>query len=493
MKKHKLFFRADGSSTTGYGHVMRLLSVASMLNEKYDCIFLTQCPDTFLKTQIKLVCTKLIELPAHKNILQEAKYIADTILTSQDVIMLDGYNFDTNYQRTIKKKCFKLVCIDDLFDKHFVADAIINHSEGINTKKYSIEHYTKLYLGTKYSILRKSFLGITPVFNYKNKAHRVFINMGGSDEFNYSLKALKLALSNSSVKHIDIVVGSFYKFKTELNNIINKNTHLPIVIHTNVSEADMCNLMQLSTIAICSASTVAYEYASVGGILFLYKTVSNQKNIYSFLLKSNIGYKATNFNTKLIDFENKENTKLYFKNKVSFFTGKSNINISAIFEQFDKERSIIMRLAIASDSIIYYQWANEPAVRLNSINQAKIPIEAHESWFSARIKSKNTFLYYFESNKIALGQVRLDIQNNIAEIDYSIDALFRKQGYGELILQMAINHFLTLHPTIKITATVKESNIGSNKIFEKMKFTKTKNKVVNDSVYANYNLKIAKQ
>ncbi|MEQ1732919.1 MAG: UDP-2,4-diacetamido-2,4,6-trideoxy-beta-L-altropyranose hydrolase, partial [Bacteroidia bacterium] len=92
MKKHKLFFRADGSSTTGYGHVMRLLSVASMLNEKYECVFLTQSPDAFLKAQIKLVCNKLIELPTQKNILQEANYIADAILTNQDVIVLDGYN-----------------------------------------------------------------------------------------------------------------------------------------------------------------------------------------------------------------------------------------------------------------------------------------------------------------------------------------------------------------------------------------------------------------
>ena len=42
------------------------------------------------------------------------------------IVVLDGYHFDTNYQTKIKQKGCKLVCIDDLHDKHFVADIIIH-------------------------------------------------------------------------------------------------------------------------------------------------------------------------------------------------------------------------------------------------------------------------------------------------------------------------------------------------------------------------------
>ncbi len=52
LKNNKVFFRADGNSSTGYGHdVMRLLSLASMINNKFDCIFLTRHTDEFLLKQ----------------------------------------------------------------------------------------------------------------------------------------------------------------------------------------------------------------------------------------------------------------------------------------------------------------------------------------------------------------------------------------------------------------------------------------------------------
>ena len=78
-------------------------------------------------------------------------------LQGNEIVVLDGYNFDTVYQTEIKSKGCKLVCIDDIHAYHFVADVVINHAPDISREQYSCESYTKLYLGTEYLLLKKLF------------------------------------------------------------------------------------------------------------------------------------------------------------------------------------------------------------------------------------------------------------------------------------------------------------------------------------------------
>ncbi|MCB0410786.1 MAG: hypothetical protein KDD29_11245, partial [Flavobacteriales bacterium] len=145
--KKRILFRADGSVSIGYGHIIRLLSLCSILRKEYRCVFTTQNPDKYLIDQIKENCDELIVLPKTKNLTKEALYISNNISNPNDIIILDGYNFDTNYQRQIKTNVFKLVCIDDNHEIDFVADAIINHGEGIRQKDYVTKNYTRIYLG----------------------------------------------------------------------------------------------------------------------------------------------------------------------------------------------------------------------------------------------------------------------------------------------------------------------------------------------------------
>ena len=72
-------------------------------------------------------------------------------------------NYKTNISTTvmtnrIKDNGYKIVYIDDLVNGYYIADVIINHSGGITPNKYSVEKYTKLYLGPKYSLINNNIL-----------------------------------------------------------------------------------------------------------------------------------------------------------------------------------------------------------------------------------------------------------------------------------------------------------------------------------------------
>ena len=72
-------------------------------------------------------------------------------------MVLDNYFFTTDYQRTIKEKGCCLVCVDDMHDKHYVADVVINH--GLTDESlFDVEPYTKLCLGGDWALLRHPFI-----------------------------------------------------------------------------------------------------------------------------------------------------------------------------------------------------------------------------------------------------------------------------------------------------------------------------------------------
>src|SRR5205823_4199042 len=102
-------------------------------------------------------------------------------LNPTDIVVLDGYNFNTEYQQAIKNKGCKLVVIDDLHAWHQVADVVINHAEGITSPDYSAESYTQFCLGLDYVLLRKPFLQPKTSIRKITSVKKVFISMGAAD------------------------------------------------------------------------------------------------------------------------------------------------------------------------------------------------------------------------------------------------------------------------------------------------------------------------
>jgi UDP-2,4-diacetamido-2,4,6-trideoxy-beta-L-altropyranose hydrolase len=442
MDKSKtiLYFRANGNLFTGYGHVIRSLALADMLRTKFECRFIIHNPDDFLKKEILKICREIIEIPFFEEVTKEAFYLIQNICKQDDFIVVDGYNFSGEYQRIIKTGCNKLICIDDTYLDHFYGDVVINHAEGVSLGKYKREWYTRVYLGSKYAFLRKPFYKAGNGWTETNvKLHKVFINLGGTDPKNYTLKALRKVLKIKNIHHIDLVIGALYPYKEKLLEIINSQQTIKINLHVNADASKMAHLMRNSSIGICSSSSVAYEYATVGGILFLYQTVLNQKNIFKFFIKEEIAFPVNSLLVKLKQLNSVSVRKEYFRKRKVFFSGNTKDNLKSIFDKLILDTQVDIRKATIQDMMTYFLWANDKEVRKNSINQEPISLETHKKWFQAKLNDKKTFLYFFYSGKIAIGQVRIDIvTEGKAEIGFSIDKRHRGMGYSEIILRKAI-------------------------------------------------------
>lgn len=139
---------------------------------------------------------------------------------------------------------------------------------------------------------------------------------------------------------------------------------------------------------------------------------------------------------------------------------------------------ITIRLAQLEDLSLYLRWVNEPAVRENSIDSDQVNLEGHKVWFSNKLNSENSILLVMELNKSPIGQIRFDVVNKIALIDYSVDRGFREKGFGNILIKKGIKWFLKtskVDETDVFRGVVKTFNTPSVKVFIKNGFKEVEN------------------
>lgn len=468
----KFLIRADASPQIGMGHVMRCIALGQILKEaKNEVIFLTQTKNDSIIKRIRYEKFKVITMNKKKNILTDAK---ETIKQGKkynvEWIITDGYKFTTAYQKEIKKNGFKLMCIDDTAQCHYVSDIVLN--QNLNAEKifkYSCEPYTKLLLGIKYVLLRKdikSFLDLERKVNEQCK--NILVTMGGSDKKNLTPKILKILNKISNKLNIRVILGAESGIRIEKVHIINENQN-------NISffrnEANMGKHINWCDIAISTAGSSVWEFIALKSPLIITAISENQKTILKEV-KSKFGIKSFN-NIKelkgiLFSCFNLNYRINIYKNIVefnqSFDIGRN--NIVPYFYKF------LIRKANLNDIKLIYKLSNDNEVRKVSVSKDKINWSNHKEWFLEKINNLNYFFYViFEENKNFVGQIRYEIKKDYSVISISLDKNYRGKKISSYLIEKTTLRFLNEAPYIKkVYAFIKSDNSSSLSSFKNAGF-----------------------
>lgn len=127
-----------------------------------------------------------------------------------------------------------------------------------------------------------------------------------------------------------------------------------------------------------------------------------------------------------------------------------------------------LRKAEYSDMDLLYEWANDPIVRSNSFISDSIPYDVHKDWFNRMMADSTVIQFILVDNNVPVGQIRLNLTDDEAEIGYSIASEYRGKGYGHKILRLLEDTVKQDYPDIhKLIAKVKPDNEASKQLFEK--------------------------
>lgn len=275
MSRSKIYFRADAGGTIGYGHFIRSLAVADMLKDDFDVTFFTAKPTDYQKTEVAKVCN-LVELPADDS--RFSHFLE--CLKGDEIVVLDNYFYTTDYQREIKDKGCKLVCIDDPHDIHYVCDVLMSHGNGIPSD-FDVEPYTRLCLGTDWAMLRKPFR--RPVDWNHQRNNDIVVNFGGADPYHITELIVRLLLLLKLSYNIKVILGD--------KVFLSDECRAKVDILKNLSAEQMAQLFDESAFGIFAASTVCLEGQSRGLPMIVGYYVDNQEKYYNRIKES--GHYAT--------------------------------------------------------------------------------------------------------------------------------------------------------------------------------------------------------
>lgn len=272
MKK-RIFFRADASFEIGYGHFIRSLALADMLKDTFDCVFFTCHPTSYQKQEMDKVCN-FVELDESTHYEVFLSY-----LHGDETVVLDNYFFTTDYQRQIKAKGCRLVCIDDMHDKHYVADLVINHALH-DASLFDVENYTKLALGYQWALLRKPFFA--GALKEKPLAiKKISICFGGSDDLNLTTSVIEKILGQRPNVSITAIIG-------DANDNRARITSSKVNYLCNLSAKEIASVFASADLSVVPTSSVCLESLACGTFVAAGTYCDNQKLVYLEYLKNNL-------------------------------------------------------------------------------------------------------------------------------------------------------------------------------------------------------------
>lgn len=282
--------RADAGGVHGIGHVMRMIALAQAWQDSSGRVKMVcaSCPSG-AEQQIKsenIDYTRIhTKTPGSKKDIDATLEIAREHKSSW--IILDGYHFDTPYQKAIKRAGFRLLCVDDYGHcDHWLADIVLNQ----NLHALEIRHLYKLsspnctfLLGSKYVLLRREFRQDRKVLQTTqtySRPIRLLVTFGGVDANNWTWKIIE-SLSRSKYKiEVTAVIGAG---NIHINQLIELSNALPNLFKILYNVKNMASIYMDCDCVVSAAGSSTYEWLKYRLPALVFITAENQKPLAPFL------------------------------------------------------------------------------------------------------------------------------------------------------------------------------------------------------------------
>lgn len=490
----KIAFRVDASETVGFGHLSRCINLAEELrNRGCEILFVTR--EDALKSY-KVLENRLFEtvlLPApeipgtpHENSssLSLRSEIDDADETIQALdgfkpswLVVDSYDLGKNFEAKLRPHTEKIAVIDDLPDREHDCDLFIDQNytdrtvESISPRLHRCD---QVLIGPRFAMLDAKIQDARKNLPSKNlRIQRIFVFCGGADPNNLTQKVVDALRGDefSSIA-IDVVVGAQNEsFEVDVTAADLKNFNF------QPASDDYLTTLQQADLAIGAGGTSTWERMCLGIPSIVVSIAANQEPACKRLRDENLinflGDQEQVSSALVADGVReslKNQTKLNSQSELArlLVDGRGCKRVAEAICA-TAESGLRIRLANKGDCEDYFSWVNDPEVRAQSFNSDAISWAEHKKWFVERLNSGSTEMYVLEANSLPVGQVRFEVVNDCAEIDYSLDSVVRRRGWSALMLEMAINAYRA-GSAKPLKAAVKDENQPSRQVFFKLGF-----------------------
>jgi UDP-2,4-diacetamido-2,4,6-trideoxy-beta-L-altropyranose hydrolase len=286
----KVVFRVDASLEMGTGHIMRCLTLANELKQQnHEIVFICR---ELTGNLILLIKYPVLVLPKNDNFQSDSLYLnwlgatqeqdaeqtIKVIPKNTDLLIVDSYASDEIWHKQLIPYTKKIMVIDDLADRQFNCDVLLNQNLGTQIEDYKdkVPDDCELLLGCDYALLRPEFPNLREKALIKRKNTKVIknilISMGGSDITN---KTYDILQEVSDDLNIVVILGGISPHNKMIKNYAKSRKNVKVVVDAD----NISRLMFDADLAIGAGGSTSWERCCLGLPTLLYVLAENQRKI----------------------------------------------------------------------------------------------------------------------------------------------------------------------------------------------------------------------
>ena len=497
----KAVFRVDASLKIGTGHVMRCLTLASILKKNFVDV-------SFICREHKgNLINYILESGFHVHALKESvepvskitnyaewlgvSYEQDAYETIEflknrhiDWMIVDHYSIDIKWEKLVSSYYKKLMVIDDLANRRHCCNILLDQTYGRKKNDYDFLTNSEaiLLLGPKYALLRKEFSELRNLTLAKKRNRtikHILVYLGGVDSENLTESILD-KLKSCSIREttqITVLMGSQAPFLSKIKTAVKQ---LPFSAKLEVDTKHIAKIMSNADLSIGASGSTTWERCCLGLPSIQFCISDNQKFLSQTLNRNNV-IKLIDSVDQIPNLINDYPNWMLESSKLSSQICDGN-GVNRIFNRmFDLSLKIDNDLDVElcnyinlkeDEKRLVLEMRNHSGVRVWMTNKEIITIKEHYK-FLENLEDDKTKQYFLVKKKdIIVGSISFVNLDYGESTDFGIfvNPYIDYQGAGRLLESSAANYAFKVLNVKKIFLEVFEDNVRALDFYKRAGF-----------------------
>jgi UDP-2,4-diacetamido-2,4,6-trideoxy-beta-L-altropyranose hydrolase len=289
-----LILRADATSASGTGHMMRVLALAQAWRDHggRGRWLVASGPDDLL-AQIEREEIAIHRLSTTAGGDMDAGCLGDALSSAPSAIaVLDGEAFDSEYLDALAGAARRVLLIDDMAERpSYPVGFVLNQNAHADRAQYPADAPSRFLLGLRYVLQRREFVTPPPAREIPNVARHLLVTFGGADPTRMTSRTVgalhRLPAAIRKDLSVRVIVGAANPDRSAIAEMI-ADPDIGIRIEMNRAVTDMPAHMAWADLAITSGGSTVWELARTGCPSIVIETTPVEQLLASGLARARL-------------------------------------------------------------------------------------------------------------------------------------------------------------------------------------------------------------
>lgn len=411
---------------------------------------------------------------------QAAATLAVLRRTGADLLVVDHYLLDHQFESALRGEVARIVAIDDLANRRHDCDLLVDHNLGRRASDYRglVPEGARLCCGPAFALLRPQFgEARDSLLEQGGRATagrpRLLISLGSTDVGGITGQVLSALIAAGIDDAVQVVIAAEAPSRAACEALA--ASHSGIVLHDRVG--DMAGLMARCDLAIGAGGTTSWERCALGLPSVIMVLADNQRAVAEELAAAGaarLAHSPAQAAAAVAGLlARPSQLEAMAAAAFALVDGRGVDRVcQALLAPSGEPPAVRIRAATLSHSAAIWAWRNDPVTRASSRNSEPIRWQDHRRWYQAALAGSLHTILVAEVDALPVAMVRFNQSRagEPAEVSINVSPEARGRGIGGLALEGALHHFDRESGSTPLVADIKRGNHASRRLFTRVGF-----------------------